>query len=269
MIRLGTSGFSYDDWVDAFYPTDLPRRDWLSFYAREFDTVELNVTYYRVPGLRTVQGWADRTPPDFSFSVKAHGSLTHERTDPNFEGFVQALRPLRSSGKLACILAQFPNAFRPSAESWAYLAAMRDGLSGSPVVVEFRHTSWVSEETFARLKQLGLGYCSVDEPRLSGLMPPTIRATGPIGYVRFHGRNAEKWWKHDQAWERYDYTYPEAELREWIPGLQALDAAAEVVLVYANNHYRSQSVDALRTLRTLLTETFGPSGGEGDLSRSA
>lgn len=264
MIRLGTSGFSYDDWVAAFYPPDLPRRDWLSFYAREFDTVELNVTYYRVPGLRTVQGWSDRTPPGFSFSVKAHGSLTHERTDPDHKGFVEALRPLREDGKLACILAQFPHSFRPSPGAWEYVAALRDGLAGCPVVVEFRHKSWVSEETFTRLKDLGLGYCCVDEPKLSGLMPPTIRATGPVGYVRFHGRNAAKWWNHEAAWERYDYTYPENELGEWIPGLGELAAATDVVLVYANNHYRGQSVEALRTLRKLLAETWGPSHASVD-----
>jgi uncharacterized protein YecE (DUF72 family) len=261
VIRLGTSGFSYDDWVAAFYPPDLPRRDWLGFYAREFDTVELNVTYYRVPGLRTVQGWADRTPPEFTFAVKAHGSLTHERSDPDYKGFTDALQPLAASGKLACILAQFPHAFRPLPDSWEYLSGLRDGLTGFPVVVEFRHTSWVTEDAFARLQELGLSFCCVDEPRLSGLMPPTIRATGPVGYVRFHGRNAAKWWTHDAAWERYDYTYPETELREWIPGLRALDAASDVVLVYTNNHYRGQSVDALRTLRKLLAETLGPSAG--------
>lgn len=269
MIRLGTSGFSYDDWVDSYYPADLPRRDWLSYYAREFDTVELNVTYYRVPALGTVQGWADRTPTGFTFAVKAHGSLTHERTDPDYRGFVEALQPLTAAGKLSCILAQFPHSFRPSPGSWQYLAELREGLTGSPVVVEFRHTSWVKEDTFARLKELGLGFCCVDEPRLSGLMPPTIRATGPVGYVRFHGRNGAKWWTHDAAWERYDYTYPEAELREWLPGLQDLDVASDVVLVYANNHYRGQSVDALRTLRKLLAETLGASAAPIDVRPSS
>ncbi len=73
MIRLGTSGFSYDDWVGAFYPPGLPKREWLAYYAREFDTVELNVTYYRIPDRRTVVGWTERTPPGFLFAVKAFG----------------------------------------------------------------------------------------------------------------------------------------------------------------------------------------------------
>jgi uncharacterized protein YecE (DUF72 family) len=94
----------------------------------------------------------------------------------------------------------------------------------------------------------------VDEPQLEGLMPPVVRATGPLAYVRFHGRNAAKWWDHQQAWERYDYTYTDEELREWLPRLQELEEAVPVVLVYANNHYRGQSLQALRQLRMILAE---------------
>jgi uncharacterized protein YecE (DUF72 family) len=94
----------------------------------------------------------------------------------------------------------------------------------------------------------------VDEPRLEGLMPPEAQATGRTAYVRFHGRNARKWWEHDHAWERYDYAYPDGELKEWLPRLRSLEQQAEVVLVYANNHYRSQSVDTLRALRAMMAE---------------
>jgi len=254
MIRLGTSGFSYNDWVGSFYPHDLPRREWLSYYAREFDTLELNVTYYRIPEKRTVAGWVARTPEAFLFAVKAFGGLTHERKDPDFAGFVESLAPLEAAGKLACVLAQFPHSFAPTRDNWEYLERLSEGLAGQRVVVEFRQRSWVREETFHRLRRLGLGYCCVDEPALEGLMPPEARATGPVGYVRFHGRNAEKWWEHDQAWQRYDYTYREPELREWIPRLRLLEEETEVVLVYANNHYRSQSVDTLRMLRSMLSE---------------
>ena len=83
-------------------------------------------------------------------------------------------------------------------------------------------------------------------------MPSIVRATGPVAYVRFHGRNAAHWWQHEHAWERYDYMYDESELAEWIPKLRALDSAAPLTLVYANNHYRGQSVDTLRKLESLL-----------------
>jgi len=254
MIRCGTSGFSYDDWVGPFYPPDLPKRDWLAYYAREFDTVELNVTYYRVPGLKTVEAWISRTPEGFLFSVKAPGSLTHERLEPDSRGFLEGIAPLTESGRLACVLAQFPHSFRHSTENWDYLARLREGLGELPVVAEFRNRAWVSDATFGRLQELRLGYCCVDEPRLEGLMPPVARVTGPVGYVRFHGRNARQWWDHEQAWQRYDYTYREDEIREWVPRLRELDSQAPLTLVYANNHYRGQAADTIRKLRDLLAE---------------
>jgi uncharacterized protein YecE (DUF72 family) len=121
-----------------------------------------------------------------------------------------------------------------------------------PVVVEFRDRAWVEASTFDLLTELQLGYCCVDEPNLAGLMPPVARATGPVGYVRFHGRNAEKWWDHEQAWQRYDYRYRREELSEWLPRLRALDADRPLTLVYANNHYRGQSIETLRLLQNML-----------------
>jgi uncharacterized protein YecE (DUF72 family) len=255
MIRLGASGFSYDDWVGPVYPESLPRRDWLAFYANEFDTLELNVTYYRVPGAKTITGWLERTPDDFLFSVKAHGSLTHERASPDFAGFSRSILPLSESTKLACVLAQFPQSFRPTAQNADYLRRMRDGLGELPLVIEFRDRSWAQEAVFRLLAQLPAGYCCVDEPPLPGLMPPLARATGPLAYVRFHGRNAARWWEHEEAWQRYDYTYSDEELSEWLPRLRALDGEVPLTLAFANNHYRGQSLDTLRRLRRLLAQT--------------
>jgi uncharacterized protein YecE (DUF72 family) len=252
MIRMGTSGFSYDDWIGTVYPQEMPRSQWLPFYATLFDTVELNVTYYRIPSWKVVKGWVDRTPQEFIFTVKAHSSLTHDRKEPDFANYTASLAPLVEAGKLACVLAQFPNSFRPNPVNRDYLLAVREGLPDLPVVVEFRNNAWVTEETFALLESHDLGFCCVDEPNLKGLMPSVVRATGPVAYVRFHGRNAEHWWQHEHAWERYDYTYEEPELAEWIPKLNTLDSAAPLTLVYANNHYRGQSVDTLRKLETLL-----------------
>lgn len=252
MILLGPSGFSYDDWVGPVYPSDLPQRLWLTFIAREFPTIELNVTYYRVPGPRTVVGWAERTPEGYLFSVKAHQSLTHDRAQPDFEGFRRGIEPLRERGKLACVLAQFPHSFHPGAANRSYLVRLREGLADLPVVVEFRDRAWLTDETFDQLEELAFSYCCVDEPALPGLMPPLSRATGPLAYVRFHGRNARQWWDHEQAWQRYDYTYSEAELAEWVPRLRQLDAERPLTLVYANNHYRGQAIDALRKLKAML-----------------
>jgi uncharacterized protein YecE (DUF72 family) len=230
----------------------MPRWQWLPYYATLFDTVELNVTYYRLPSIKMAKGWVDRTPDGFSFTVKAHRSLTHERKELDFNAFLESVAPLIDAGKLACILAQFPHSFHPSPANFDHLQRVREGFVDLPVVIEFRDSAWVNEGTFEFLKGQDLGFCCVDEPPLRGLMPPETRVTGPLGYVRFHGRNAEKWWRHEHAWERYDYSYTEGELEEWLPRLQALDSAAPLTLVYANNHYRGQSVDTLKKLERIL-----------------
>lgn len=252
MIRLGTSGFSYKDWVGPVYPNELPSWQWLSFYAQSFDTVELNVTYYRLPTAKMVQGWIDRTPDNFLFTVKAHRGLTHERKEPDFQGYTTSIAPLLESGKLACVLAQFPHSFHLNPPNLEYLNLLREGLGDFPVVIEFRGSEWADDQVFDRLRALDFGYCCVDEPDLPRLMPRTAVVTGPIGYVRFHGRNSEKWWRHDQAWERYDYTYSEEELKEWVPKIHDLDDQAPLTVVYANNHYKGQSVDTTRKLQRLL-----------------
>ncbi len=111
------------------------------------------------------------------------------------------------------------------------------------MVVEFRNAGWVAPPTFDLLRSLNLGFCSVDEPRPQGAdAAGRGRSPGPVAYVRFHGRNAAKWYAHAEAWERYDYTYNQDELREWVPKLRELDAEAPLTLVYFNNHYRGQAV---------------------------
>jgi uncharacterized protein YecE (DUF72 family) len=254
MIKIGTSGFSYDDWIGPVYPEGLPRSDQLGFYAREFTTVEINATFYRIPGERTVAGWVRKTPPGFLFSVKAYQGLTHEREHADFSSFATSLGPLVESGKLGCVLAQFPNSFHATAQNREFLHELRHGLGELPVVVEFRNAEWMTEASLDLLRRLDFGFCCVDEPRLPGLLPPVAAVTGPVGYVRFHGRNSAKWYNHKQAWERYDYTYSTRELREWIPKLGRLDAVAPLTLVYFNNHFIGQSVRGARDLGQLLLE---------------
>lgn len=254
MIYIGTSGFSYKDWVGPYYPADLPKARWLAFYAREFQVSEVNFTYYRLPDPRTLAAMADKTPDGFVFTIKASKELTHERDDnvEAFPKFVHALRPLIERNKFGCVLAQFPYSFHPSAESRDYLKAFRESMADLPVVVEFRNARWLSEETFALLEENDLGFCCVDQPRLKGLIPPIATATSSVAYVRFHGRNAKKWWRHDEPWERYDYSYSKEELEEWVPKIKHLDAKAEQTFVFANNHWQGQAVDTARQLRLLL-----------------
>ena len=254
MIHIGTSGYSYDDWVGPYYPAELRKAGWLAFYAREFSTCEINFTYYRLPDARTLALMADKTPDGFLFKVKASKELTHEREGNTeaFPQFVQALKPLVEGKKFGCVLAQFPYSFHPNAQNHDYLKAFREFMADLPVVIEFRNAQWLSPEAFAFLEENKLGFCCVDEPRLKGLIPPVAEATGNVAYVRFHGRNAKKWWRHDEPWERYDYSYSKEELEEWAPKIKELDAQAEHTFVFANNHWHAQAVDTARQLRLLL-----------------
>ncbi|MBN1440289.1 MAG: DUF72 domain-containing protein [Anaerolineales bacterium] len=252
MIRIGTSGFSYKDWVGPVYPEKMPAKDWLAFYAAQFSTVELNVTFYRLPSRVNIEAWLRKTPDDFLFTVKAFRGLTHERENPDFAAFTGSIRPLAEAGKLGCVLAQFPNSFHPVPENKEYLKRMCSELPDLPLVAEFRHTAWAKPETFEMLRGLGMGYCCVDEPQLRGLMPPAAVSTSPVGYIRFHGRNAAHWYEHKDPAERYDYRYSEKELEEWIPKIRKVEKDAEETYVYFNNHPHGHGVAGAKVLGRLL-----------------
>jgi len=254
VIYLGTSGFSYDDWVGAFYPAGMPKREWLVYYAREFNSCEVNSTFYALPKPSTLKAMSEKTGEGFLFSVKANQQMTHQREDNAavFKTFCQMLEPVISAGKLGCVLAQFPYSFRLNQRNWDYLRWVREQLGELPVVVELRNAGWLRSEVFDWLHQLDLGFCCVDEPPLPNLLPPIAEATSDIGYVRFHGRNSAKWWQHEHAYERYDYSYTPQELGEWVPRIRKLDSMVERTFVFANNHWRGQAVSTIRQLRLML-----------------
>ncbi|MBL7199778.1 MAG: DUF72 domain-containing protein [Anaerolineae bacterium] len=254
MIYLGTSGYSYDDWKGVVYPGDLPRQEWLAYYSTEFHAVELNFTYYRIPTTDQMQKLDAQTPDGFCFTVKAHQDITHNRRgDP--APFVQlraVLGVLQRRGKLGAVLLQFPYSFRNVKENVYYLQHCVKLLADLPLVVEFRNNDWLTQRTLNRLREWKVGFCNVDMPKLPGLLPKTAFVTAATSYVRFHGRNKEKWWQHDHAWERYDYSYRKDELEEWIPHLVEMNEHAENLFIFANNHWQGQSVSTVRQIRMLL-----------------
>ena len=147
----------------------------------------------------TLQAMERKTPPRFEFVVKAHHDMTHERSlDPElYRSFERSVDPLLAAGKLSGILAQFPYAFRRTRENEKFLVELKERLPEAPLFVEFRHDSWVRDDLFPWLEEQGIGYVSVDEPDLHGLVPPIARVTGSLGYVRLHGRNKTNWWQPD------------------------------------------------------------------------
>ncbi len=258
MILVGTSGFSYTDWRGAFYPEGLGERDMLAFYATRFPVVELNFSYYRMPNARTLGAMAAKVPERFQFAIKAHQSMTHDiGSDPGTRGvafseFRAALEPLEKTGRLGCVLFQFPWKHRPGTETEAYLGEMRERYTDLPLVVEFRNIEWDRAETYDTLARLNLGYCCVDEPRLKGLLPRQSLVTSDLGYVRFHGRNTAKWYSHREAWERYDYLYSREELGEWVPRLRQMEEKASKTYVLYNNCHAGQAARNAQMMLDLL-----------------
>ena len=254
MIYLGTSGFSYNDWVGPFYPVGMPKREWLLYYAREFNCCEINATFYTIPKPATLVSMANKTGEGFLFVIKANQRMTHEQRDNEevFTAFRKILTPLIDRGKMGCVLAQFPYSFRFNRKNHGYLEVFRERLRDLSITLEFRNAQWLRPEVFDWLRRNELGFCCVDEPQLPNLLPPVAEATTNVAYVRFHGRNKEKWWNHEHAYERYDYSYSAEELEEWLPKIRNLDKIAEKTFIFANNHWRGQAVDTIRQLRMLL-----------------
>jgi uncharacterized protein YecE (DUF72 family) len=255
MLYIGTSGYSYDDWVGRFYPEKTAKKDFFALYLRQFNCVELNFTHYTLPAAATIGALAGKAPEGFRFAVKSHQDMTIGRSqDPElYAQYAAGIAPLVEQGKLACVLLQFPNQFGLSRDHVNHLAFIRAQWPELPLAVEFRHRSWVDDErTFGFLRDQRLAYCCVDEPRMQDLVPPVTAVTASQAYVRFHGRNAAKWYRSEQAWERYNYLYSEAELREWVEPVQQLQREAEDVLVFFNNHYSGSAAQNALEFADLL-----------------
>jgi uncharacterized protein YecE (DUF72 family) len=257
MFKVGTSGFSYADWKGHFYPKGMADRDMLAFYAERYPMVEINATYYQVPSPKNVRAMVEKVPEGFEFVVKTHRSITHDREPPDraVPPFLEAIEPMRDAGQLGCLLLQFPNSFRHSESSTAFLQDLREAIPRDwPAVVEFRHSGWLRGNVYEAMSSMGLGFVNCDMPAVRGLMPPTDVVTSDIAYVRLHGRNAGAWYGSDQAWERYDYSYSDQELTEWVPRLLDIARRARKAYVVFNNHPRGQSAKNADTMRRKLAE---------------
>lgn len=254
MIKVGTSGYSYQDWKGPFYPEGLPASRMLEFYASHFHAVELNSPFYRIPEPTMMEAIARKAGGRVEFAVKANQDLTHTREAwaKALPPFLEAVKPLEDARILGCILLQFPYSFKNLPANKEHLLRLKEGFASIPLVVEFRHRGWIREDVFKLLEEHDLGFCCVDEPRLPGLPPPLVRATNRIGYVRFHGRNQATWWEHKEPSERYDYVYTEEELKEWVPKIQALARGTDKCFVFFNNHPKGQAVANAQQMIQLL-----------------
>ncbi len=259
-IRFGTSGYSYKDWEGVLYPAGTPQSEYLHLYAQEFDIAELNFSYYKMPDAALSHRMAASTGNDFLFSIKGHQSLTHEGTPAAVNGtaatFLRGIAPIVDAGKLGVVLLQFPFSFHYTAENRTYVHTLCSLFGKLPLALEFRNRHWQRASVYDGLRERNITLVNVDEPNLPGLPEPTNLVTADTGYVRFHGRNKENWWKGDNV-TRYDYCYSEAQLQEWVPRIQAMALQAAVILVVFNNHSKGQAVQNVRRIRELMGKNSG------------
>src|SRR5689334_1770096 len=239
LIHIGTSGFSYDHWLGTFYPASIKPNHRLEYYAQQFNTVELNSSFYQLPSLPTVHDMLSKVPEGFGFFVKAHRNLTHVRQKagdilPRFQDMVTVYQ---EAHKLGGVLFQFPPEFECSAVHEDYLRGLVDSLHGIRAVVEFRHARWNNARTMALLRHLGAAACIVDMPSVRYVPSEWPVMTADVAYVRLDEQNRDHWARTSSGDERYDYDYSDEELRGWVPVIAGLSTQVKDTYVYFNNHY--------------------------------
>jgi uncharacterized protein YecE (DUF72 family) len=275
----------------TFYPSDAKSAEArLRFYASQFPLVEVDSPYYAIPSAGTSKLWAERTPDDFVFDVKAFRTLTTHQTQPKvlpkfiaeslpdpakktvyykdlpgelrdalWGEFRSALVPLKEAGKLGVVLFQFPPWFTPSPENRAHLDECAERMDGYRLAVEFRNATWFGEtgtaKTLKMLRELGAAHVIVDEPQgFKSSIPPVWDVTTDIAILRLHGRNHAVWEKKGlkAASERFDYYYRDDELRELVSPIESLAKKADTVHVVVNTNRADQGPVNARALGKAL-----------------
>src|SRR6187402_3555816 len=270
-LRIGTSGWNYPKgkgtWNGVFYPLPEDRErgfDELSFYAERFNTVEVNSTFYGQPRANATLAWAKRTPAGFDFAVKLFQKFTHPSmsidpgpvTQADVDAFKGGIDPLAAAGKLGPLLVQFPSSFQRSQESVDYLAWLLTTFGSYALAVELRHRSWSDAlETRQLLDKHRAAWVQIDEPKFSSSIRQDLKG-GPsdLYYLRLHGRNAEQWWDHAEAEDRYNYFYSGQELEPIAATVRDVRAMVKKAYLFLNNHFSAQSIANAVTLKKMLDE---------------
>jgi uncharacterized protein YecE (DUF72 family) len=260
-VFIGPAGWSYKDWEGKVYPASRPRGfDPLACLAQVFPVIEVNSSFYRPPSARMSEAWAKRTPDSFVFTVKAWERFTHDKepfTEADARLFQEGIAPLLGAGKLGPILLQYPWFFRNSEKTRDRVRRAADALRGwAPLVIELRHVSWLDAVDFLRAEQLN--FCNIDQPPSSTSITGTRIVTGPVGYIRLHGRNAKAWFSKEAGRdEKYDYLYSREELRLWEEAIREMEA--EKLFVILNNHFQGKAIaNALMLMKALGKEATPP-----------
>ena len=294
-ILIGTASWTDRSLLSSgWYPKGVDSaEERLRFYAEHFPLVEVDSTYYFPPSEKNSELWVERTPPDFTFNIKAFSLLTQHPTkaealykdmpkpegknnvypddlepevvDEVWERFLSALEPLDDAGKLGVLLFQFPPWFTISKKNKAYVLQCAKRAAPMKICVEFRNRTWMEErnvkETLDFLEGHGLPYVCVDMPQgFKSSVPPVVAATSDLAVIRFHGHNAEEW-ESGSVQRRFAYLYTQKELEEWAPRIEKLADEAKETHVLMNNCHKDYAQRNASELAGLLGEHGAPVSG--------
>lgn len=233
---VGCSGWFYWKWRGKFYPAEAPTSEWFTHYARQFETVEINASFYSWPSIANVRGWF-RQPGTrkFVYTIKVSELITHIRKFEDTETLVKDFGMIADilGERMGCFLFQLPPSYRFTEERLNTILSQLDHTRRN--VVEFRHPSWWNEMVYSAFRQKGTIFCSCSAPRL----PNVLVRTADEVYLRMHG--PERWYRHD---------YSEGELSEWVAKIR--DSGARRAWVYFNNDYEGFAPKNALTMRRLL-----------------
>jgi uncharacterized protein YecE (DUF72 family) len=242
-LFVGTSGWIYKGWAGSFYPEGLPARDHLTYYASQFDTVEINASFYRLPPESMARGWRERAPEGFIYAVKGSRFITHMKKlnvdRKSIDIFFERAALLKQH--LGPILWQLPpNLHCDPARLDKFLAMLPKKFS---YAVEFRHPSWITTETFDVLREHDAAHVHLS----SMAMPMDLTTTSDFIYIRFHGL---------QGGFAHDYT--RAELEPWAEHCRSALAEGRRVYAYFNNDANTRAPGNAKTLREMIVPKRAP-----------
>jgi uncharacterized protein YecE (DUF72 family) len=258
-VKIGTSGYSYEDWREVFYPKELPKSNMLEFYCQHFNIVELNATYYTIPKISVFERLHQKTPKHFEFIVKVNRETTHikRENEKAIKAMLESVKPLVDSGKFHGFLAQFPYSFKNDEKNRRYLVNTKKIIGDFPLFVEFRNYTWNNKLIPKFLEDNNISYVNVDEPNLKGLLPAQDWVTSDLGYIRFHGRNEKDWWGGTNI-SRYDYEYTPDELKEWLTNINTILKKTYKTYIFFNNHPTGKAIKNAKQMINILKITPNP-----------
>lgn len=295
MIHIGTCSWTEKTLIQSgeFYPKEAKTAESrLRYYAGNFDTVEVDSTYYAIPDKRNTYLWVNRTPDNFVFHIKVYGGLTGHGIDPKIlpreifsslsekdkndkyiyikdsfllrmiaDSFKEALRPLIWANKLGVLVFQFPPWFQYGRRNMDYILTCKNLMPGLQVAVEFRHGSWLTPDVevsvFHFLTKNQITYVAADEPQYGNLatVPFVPHLTTDTAYFRFHGRNKENWLKKGiETSLRFDYKYSDEELKEFLPAIKSIDKRAKATYAMFNNCHDGSAMKNAMKLKEMVEE---------------